>query len=106
MLLACSSNYQHARAVGSLLDWHKCSGTGVQRKKLNKKAIKLDPEDAVAYNNLGLLEEKLGYEEQAKRRFEIADALVKDEAVGGRSDQEVLGKALDAVFTVEQWLGY
>lgn len=60
-----------------------------------QKAIELDPEDAVAHNNLGLLEEKLGYEEQSKRRFEIADSLVKDQSIGGRSDQEILGKALE-----------
>ncbi len=42
-----------------------------------QKAIELDPEDMVAYNNLGLLEEKLGYKEAAKKKFEEADALAK-----------------------------
>jgi tetratricopeptide (TPR) repeat protein len=40
-----------------------------------KMCIALDPEDAVAYNNLGLLEEKLGYAKNAKEHFEIADKL-------------------------------
>lgn len=40
-----------------------------------KRAIELDPEDAVSHNNLGLLEEQLGWREQAKERFEIADSL-------------------------------
>ncbi|MFN3916750.1 MAG: tetratricopeptide repeat protein [Flavobacteriales bacterium] len=40
-----------------------------------KMCIALDPEDAVAYNNLGLLEEKLGYAEKSKEHFQIADKL-------------------------------
>ena len=40
-----------------------------------KQAIALDPEDAIAHNNLGLLEEQLGYRSQAKKRFDIADEL-------------------------------
>lgn len=40
-----------------------------------KRAIELDPEDAIAHNNLGLLEEQLGYRSQAKERFDIADEL-------------------------------
>ncbi|TAH22492.1 MAG: tetratricopeptide repeat protein [Cytophagales bacterium] len=42
-----------------------------------QKAIELDPEDMVAYNNLGLIEEKLGYKEAAKKKFAEADALAK-----------------------------
>lgn len=42
-----------------------------------KRAIELDPEDMVAYNNLGLIEEKLGYKEAAKKKFAEADALAK-----------------------------
>lgn len=42
-----------------------------------KFAIKLDPEDAIAHNNLGLLEEKLGYVEASRKRFERADKLIK-----------------------------
>ncbi|MDX5477739.1 MAG: tetratricopeptide repeat protein, partial [Cyclobacteriaceae bacterium] len=41
-----------------------------------EKAIELDPEDAVAYNNKGLVEEKLGYRDQSKKSFEKADELV------------------------------
>ena len=40
-----------------------------------EKAIELDPEDAVAFNNLGLVEEKLGRKEKAKDYFEKADSL-------------------------------
>jgi len=43
-------------------------------------AVKLDPEDAIAYNNLGLLEEKLGRHNQARVFFEFADALAKKES--------------------------
>jgi len=45
-----------------------------------KIAVKLDPEDAVAHNNLGLLEEKLGHMAQAKAMFELADALAKNDS--------------------------
>jgi tetratricopeptide (TPR) repeat protein len=44
-----------------------------------EKAIELDPEDAVAYNNLGLLQEKKGYQQKAQRQFEKADRLSKIE---------------------------
>jgi tetratricopeptide (TPR) repeat protein len=40
-----------------------------------KRAIELDPEDAVAHNNLGLLEEQLGYQQQAQERYRVADTL-------------------------------
>ncbi|MFT6998293.1 MAG: Flp pilus assembly protein TadD [Cryomorphaceae bacterium] len=45
-----------------------------------KIAIELDPEDAVAHNNLGMLEEKLGHMAQAKAMFDLADALAKNES--------------------------
>ena len=45
-----------------------------------EKAIQLDPEDAVAYNNLGLLQEKKGYQQKAQRQFEKADKLSKIES--------------------------
>ncbi len=38
-----------------------------------KKALVLDEKDAVAWNNLGLLEEKLGYKMEAKQKFDTAD---------------------------------
>ncbi len=41
--------------------------------------IKLDPEDAIAHNNLGLLIEKLGHHKKAKVFFDFADSLAKDE---------------------------
>ena len=40
-----------------------------------QKAINLDPEDSIAHNNLGLLQEKLGYKEKAKKNYERADQL-------------------------------
>ena len=43
-----------------------------------EKAIKLDPEDAVSYNNIGLLQEKLGYQQKAQKNFEVADAISKN----------------------------
>jgi tetratricopeptide (TPR) repeat protein len=42
-------------------------------------AVKLDPEDSVAMNNLGVLMEKMGYLEAAKRRYDEADRLVENE---------------------------
>ena len=44
-----------------------------------EKAIKLDPEDAVSYNNIGLLQEKLGYKQKAQKNFELADEISKDQ---------------------------
>lgn len=44
-----------------------------------EKAVELDPEDAVAYNNLGLLHEKKGYQQKAQRQFEKADKLANIE---------------------------
>jgi len=40
-----------------------------------KHAIELDPEDTIAHNNLGLLEEAKGYKAQAQERFKVADEL-------------------------------
>ena len=42
-------------------------------------AVKIDPEDAIAQNNLGLLEEKKGYVQESKRRFVTADELADGE---------------------------
>jgi tetratricopeptide (TPR) repeat protein len=42
-----------------------------------KGATELDPDDAVSFNNLGLLEEKLGYMESSKKSFKKADDLAK-----------------------------
>ena len=38
-------------------------------------AVKLDPEDSIAYNNLGLLQEKLGYVDKAKSNYKRADQI-------------------------------
>jgi tetratricopeptide (TPR) repeat protein len=40
-----------------------------------QSAVALDPEDAISLNNLGLLEEQLGYHKEAKERFAAADQL-------------------------------
>ena len=40
-------------------------------------AIALDPEDAISINNLGLLQEKLGYQKKAKANCERADHIAK-----------------------------
>lgn len=42
-----------------------------------QKAIELDREDAVSYNNIGLLQEKLGYKQKAQKNFELADEISK-----------------------------
>ncbi|MBL4862590.1 MAG: tetratricopeptide repeat protein [Crocinitomicaceae bacterium] len=42
-----------------------------------EKAVELDPDDAVAQNNLGLLLEQKGYANEAKNRFARADKLSK-----------------------------
>jgi len=41
-----------------------------------KKAIELDPEDAISLNNLGLLEEQYGHRKAAQERFKKADTLL------------------------------
>jgi Flp pilus assembly protein TadD len=70
---------------------------GMVKKAIDdyRKAIELDPDDAIAHNNLGLLEEKLGYIEQSQRRFKLADELINQDGNRGRQDQEILGKALE-----------
>ena len=44
-----------------------------------KKCIELDPLDAVAHNNLGMLEEKFGRKQKAEKHFKKADEISKDE---------------------------
>lgn len=44
-----------------------------------EKAVELDPEDAIAHNNLGMLIEKLGHHQKAKVFFDFADKLAKDQ---------------------------
>lgn len=44
-----------------------------------EKAVEMDPDDAVAQNNLGLLLEQKGYKNAAEERFNRADKLSKEE---------------------------
>ncbi len=44
-----------------------------------EKAVELDPNDAIAHNNLGLLLEQKGYKNASEERFKRADKLSKDE---------------------------
>ena len=44
-----------------------------------EKAVKIDPKDAIAHNNLGLLQEKKGYQQKARNNFERADKLAEIE---------------------------
>jgi len=56
-----------------------------------QKALERDPEDAVTWNNLGLLEEQLGYQEQAKERYRVSDELLgilKERGIDPESDAE------------------
>lgn len=41
-----------------------------------KKALELDPEDAITLNNLGLLEEQYGMRKSAQEKFKRADTLM------------------------------
>jgi hypothetical protein len=40
-----------------------------------EQALVLDPEDAITLNNLGLLEERMGYKKQAQERFRVSNEL-------------------------------
>ncbi len=51
-------------------------------------AIKIDPEDAVAHNNLGMLEEKRGHHQQAKVLYDFADKLAKEFPEGMHPETE------------------
>ena len=42
-----------------------------------KKCTDLDPEDAISWNNMGLLEDQLGWNKKAKKTFNKADSLEK-----------------------------
>ncbi|MDB4061806.1 tetratricopeptide repeat protein [Vicingaceae bacterium] len=59
-----------------------------------EKCIELDPEDAVAQNNLGMLQEQLGYKKEAKKRFGIADDLMEEPK--GNTDLGIQGEPLEA----------
>ncbi len=56
-----------------------------------QRAIELDPEDAISRNNLGLMQEKIGYWDQAKKNFEVADELagiLKDRQISVDGDKQ------------------
>ena len=58
-------------------------------------AYSLDPDDATILNNLGVLEEKLGYKEAAKRKFDLADELYKLDQENNPADQKKEQSALN-----------
>lgn len=60
-----------------------------------QKAVELDPEDAVAHNNLGLLMEKKGYKQKAERNFDKADKLSKIQKDMLDKMDEIEGKTID-----------
>jgi tetratricopeptide (TPR) repeat protein len=43
-----------------------------------EKAVELDPYDDISFNNLGMLQEQLGYQRQSKNSFKTADQISKD----------------------------
>merc|ERR1711916_163810 len=65
-----------------------------------EKAVELDPEDAVAHNNLGLLLEKKGYQQKAQRNFEKADKLSKKEK---KKNLNPILHLRERKFSLESW---
>lgn len=70
-------------------------------------AVKLDPEDAISINNLGLLQEKLGYQKKAKDNFQRADRLAKmneayAELMETEQPSEFLNKQAEPIYTNEE----
>jgi len=58
-----------------------------------EKALELDPDDAICRNNLGLMQEKLSYWNQAKKNFEVADELagiLKDRNIITESSAKII----------------
>lgn len=49
-----------------------------------EKAVELDPDDAIAQNNLGMLLEEKGYQKEAEKKFKRADTLsnMEDDLLG------------------------
>ena len=71
-----------------------------------EKAIALDPDDVIAINNLGMLQEKLGYKEKARDYYKRADKLAGieqsfheqiDETEGPKKPQPAQPKTPDPV---------
>ena len=64
-----------------------------------RKALELDPDDAITLNNLGLLEEQYGMRKSAQERFRRADTLMgilKDAGVDPPEPQGSPSPSLDA----------
>ena len=55
-----------------------------------EKAVELDPDDAIAQNNLGMLLEEKGYQKEAEKKFKRADTLsnMEDDLLGVIQDLE------------------
>ncbi len=74
-----------------------------------KKAIELDANDEIAYNNLGLLEENIGKISSAKKHFKKADELIayhpkekykKEDS--NPQENKTIGKIMLSVFTSKE----
>jgi|SRR5690554_599079 len=59
-----------------------------------KQAIAIDPDDAIAHNNLGLLEERMGHNTSAQNRFKIADSLKGEQSTGNQAQDKVKGEQI------------
>lgn len=57
-----------------------------------KVAIRLDPQDAVALNNLGMLQEQIGYKKDARKHFRKADEIADKNGIN-KSLREIVEKA-------------
>lgn len=60
-----------------------------------EKCIELDPEDVIAYNNLGMLQEQLGYKKQAEETFKKADELaeiLKENNISFSSEETIISQ--------------
>lgn len=63
--------------------------------------LKLDPEDAVAHNNLGLLLEKKGWQEKAGQHFKKADNLAEQEKLFSFLDNKTEAETESEIPTTE-----
>lgn len=75
MLLALKLEPENSYRYSSLAYCLDFFGDTDGAVKAYEKAVELDPEDAIAHNNLGLLLEKQGYQQKAKEKFDRADRL-------------------------------
>lgn len=67
-----------------------------------KKAIELDPEDAISLNNLGMLEEQLGYRKDADERYRAADELSRILKERGIDISRANDELAEGVLTTEE----